>query len=87
MACHSFIHLPDVTRGTWKNFDDVTASFVSCSKFPSDQEGKLVSLLLKDASLFYTINEVSWNPSMVVKFATKVRSLEAIPPAAHDALL
>ena len=25
---------------TWKNFDDVTASFVSCSNFPSDQELK-----------------------------------------------
>ena len=50
---------------------------------------KSYSLLLKDTSLFYTINQASWNPSMIVEkllFATKGRSLEAILPT-HDALL
>lgn len=74
---------------TWENFDDVTASFVSCSNFPSDQEleellpaiERYVTLLYDPTSLLISVNECR-----KALFATKGRSLEAIPPT-HDALL
>ena len=73
---------------TWKNFDDVTASFVSCSNFPSGKELKelfptidrYVTLLYDQSSLLESVNDCR-----KVLFATKGRSLEAIPPT-HDAL-
>ena len=50
---------------TWKNFDDVTASLVSCSNFPSDQELKelfptierYVTLLYDQSSLLESVND------------------------------
>ena len=89
MACHSFMHLPDVTRGTWKNFDDVTKSFVPCCNFPSHQELKeLFPTIERYVTLFYDQSSLleSINDCRKELFATKVRSLEAVPPA-HDALL
>ena len=73
----------------WKNFDDVTASFVSCSNFPSDQELKelfptierYVTLLYDQSSLLESVNDCR-----KALFATKGRLLEAIPPT-YDALL
>ena len=74
---------------TWKNVDDVTASFVSCSNFPSDQELKelfptierYVTLLYDQSSLLESVNDCR-----KALFATEGRSLEAVPPT-HDALL
>ena len=74
---------------TRKNFDDITASFASCSNFLSDQELKelfptierYVTLLYDQSSLLESINDCQ-----KVLFATKGRSLEAILPT-HDALL
>ena len=74
---------------TWKNSDNVTSSFVSCSNFPSDQELKelfptierYVTLLYDQSSLLESINDCR-----KALFATKGRSLEAIPPT-HDPLL
>ena len=65
---------------TWKNVDDVTASFVSCSNFPSDQELKelfptierYVTLLYDQSSLLESVNDCR-----KALFATKDRSLEA----------
>ena len=83
------MHLPDVTRGTWKNFDDVTKSFVPCCNFPSHQELKeLFPTIERYVTLFYDQSSLleSINDCRKELFATKVRSLEAVPPA-HDALL
>ena len=74
---------------TWKNFDDVTASFVSCSNFPSSQQiqeffpviERYVTLLYDPTSMLLTVNECRKS-----LFATKGRSLDAIPPT-RDALL
>ena len=68
---------------TWKNFDDVTASFVSCSNFPSDQELKelfptierYVTLLYDRSSLLESVNDCQ-----KALFARKGKSLEASPP-------
>ena len=74
---------------TWKNFNNVTASFVSCSNFPSDQEiielfptiERYITLLYDQSSLLESANDCQ-----KVLFATKGRSLQAIPPM-HGALL
>ena len=74
---------------TWKKFDDVMARFASCSNFPSNQELKelfptierYVTLLHDQSSLLESVNDCQ-----KALFATKGRSLDAIPPT-HDALL
>ena len=73
---------------TWKNFDDASASFVSCSNFPSSQQleeffptiERYVALLYDPTSMLISVNECR-----KALFATKGRSLEAIPPT-RDAL-
>ena len=63
------------TWRTWKNFDDVTASFVSCSNFPSDQELKeLFPTIERYVTLLYDQSSLleSTNDCRKVLFASKV---------------